>query len=218
MSPSSDVGEAARCLLPLPCLMLVTEPSERLPGIVAQAVAGGVNLVQWRDKRLGGFMPSRAEKLAMLTAARPALLLANTGAVFPGINGFHAPERAVNAGGVRRNVSGRLVGCSVHSVDTARQAADEGADYVVAGTIFASQSHPDIAPAGLDFLRAICAAVPVPVLAIGGVTPDRVRECITAGAAGVAVLSPIMRAADPRAVAQEYRAALDAAWEERTCR
>jgi len=104
------------------------------------------------------------------------------------------------------------VGRSVHSVEAASEAAAQGADYLVAGTIFASQSHPDRSPAGLGFLRDVCAAVSLPILAIGGVTPQNLKLCLEIGAAGVAVLSPIMRATDPQAAAQTYRAALDSNW------
>ncbi len=200
-------------LLPLPCLMLVTEPSPYLPQIVAEAVAGGVNIVQWRDRRADGYPPKRTEKLAMLNASHPALLLENVGTVFRGIHGVHLPEGRLTVEATRRVLSpGGLVGRSVHSVDAACEAAAQGADYLIAGTIFASQSHPNILPSGLGFLHDVCAAVSLPVLAIGGVTPQNLELCLEAGAAGVAVLSPIMRATDPQASAQNYRAALDSNW------
>lgn len=149
----------------------------------------------------------------MLTASHPALLLENVGTVFRGIHGVHLPEGRLTVEATRRILSpGDLVGRSVHSVDAACEAAAQGVDYLVAGTIFASQSHPDRPPAGLGFLRDVCAAAPVPVLAIGGVTPQNLKLCLEAGAAGVAVLSPIMRATDPKAAAQAYRVALDGNW------
>lgn len=202
--------------LPLPCLMLVTEPSLHLPQIVAHAVAGGVNVVQWRERRADGSPLTRTESLAMLSASRPALLLENIGTVFRGIHGSHLPEGRLTVEATRRILSpGDLVGRSVHSAASARAAAEEGADYLIAGTIFTSQSHPGIAPAGLGFLREVCAAVSVPVLAIGGITPQNLELCLEAGAAGVAVLSPIMRATDSKAAAEAYRAALDTAWKEK---
>ncbi len=111
----------------------------------------------------------------------------------------------------------KLVGQSVHSVSEALVSAQSGYEYLVAGTIFASQSHPDGQAQGLDYLRDVCAAVTIPVVAIGGITPDRVAGCIEAGAAGVAVLSPIMRADDPQLIAQDYRQALDSAWKAKQC-
>ncbi len=205
--------------LPRPCLMLVTEPSPRLAEIVAGAVAGGVDVVQWRDKRSVPETFDTAWRMREVIGP-PCLMLVNGQPNYSpylvrkvSADGVHLSEDSrYSVKSCRLAVVGGLVGRSVHSVTSAQAAAEEGADYLIAGTIFASQSHPEIVPAGLDFLRDVCAAVSLPVLAIGGVTPENTGDCIRAGAAGVAVLSPIMRAADPKAAAQAYRAALDGAW------
>lgn len=201
--------------------MLVTEPGDSLLSIIAQAVEGGVDVVQWRDKRKS--IGKRRLVLAAVAHAvgGRALLVSNgdwEANARAGARAIHLPERSVPVGVVRHYIGANtLVGKSVHSILAATQAEQAGADYLVAGTIFASPSHPDVEPAGLPFLRDVCAAVSLPVLAIGGITPENVRDCIEAGADGVAVLSPIMRAADPRNTAQTYRQALDTAWEERGC-
>lgn len=206
--------------LPRPCLMLVTEPSPRLPQIAGEAVGGGVNVVQLRDKRIAAHGLRLTFKALGQSLRAGTVVIVNADwqrAVAFGARHIHLPEKSVPPGVVRHHIgSGALVGKSAHSVEAALKAAELGADYVIAGTVFASPSHPDTEPLGLDFLRDVCAAVAIPVLAIGGVTPENTADCLRAGAAGVAVLSPIMRAADPKAAAQQYRAALDAAWEERT--
>ena len=188
--------------------MLVTEPSPRLPEIVTEAVAGGVHIVQWRDK----VTPKdelRPHIKVMYEAVGDALLVVNGPPALARVWGRHLPLDGGSFRFLQKHMGERLAfGRSVHSVTSAQAAAEEGTDYLVAGTIFASQSHPEIAPAGLDFLREVCAAVSIPVLAIGGVTPENAGDCLHAGAAGVAVLSPIMRASDPKAAAQAYRAAL----------
>ena len=193
--------------------MLVTEPMEcgRLLGIVSEAVGGGVGLVQLRDR---GLQPDELAEtaLAVKAAVGDALLLVNgdtRGATLCGADGVHLPE-AGPAPAAIRGAAGReiLVGRSVHSVKAALLAAAEGVDYIVAGTIFASASHPDRAGTGIGFLREVCGAVTVPVLAIGGITPEHVAECIEAGAAGVAVISGILHAPDPREAAARYRAEL----------
>lgn len=208
--------------LPYPCLMLVTEPCESLGPIVSQAIASGVNAVQWRDKRVR--IGKRDPALAAMTSAvtEPALLIGNGDwqtLLRHGIRKIHLPEHSLPVGVVKHHAGhGAFVGKSVHSVRAAREAEMAGADYVVAGTIFASSSHPEIDPAGVDFLNAVCAAVTIPVLAIGGVTPERVASCVDAGAVGVAVLSAIMHAADPKDAARQFRDALDMAWENKRCR
>ena len=151
-------------------------------------------------------------RLRRVTEGRALLLVNGEPEIARGIgaDGVHLPETGYSVEAVRRLLGAdALVGRSVHSVESARRAADEGADYLVAGTIFASGSHPDQPGAGLEYLRAVCAAVPLPVIAIGGITPQRVKECRAAGAAGVAVLSPVMRADDPRAAAQAFRRELN---------
>lgn len=209
----------ARKSLPLPCLTLVTEPNPNLLSIVKEAVAGGVDLVQLREKPpFSREAFNVAWDISEVTLGR-ALLIINgcVGLVRKvGADGFHLPEVSLfSVTGTRLLTGQGLVGRSVHLVEQAKQAVEEGIDYLVAGMIFASHNSPDAAPQGLDFLREVCTAVSIPVLAIGGVTPENTAECIAAGAAGVAVLSPIMRASNPRAVAQSYRSALDAAWEEK---
>jgi thiamine-phosphate pyrophosphorylase len=97
----------------------------------------------------------------------------------------------------------RLLGVSVHSVDEARVAKDGGADYVLAGTIWETPSHPERRGAGIALIREI-AALGIPTIAIGGVTPARVAEARDAGAAGVATIRGVWDAPDPAAAVTEY--------------
>lgn len=191
-----------------PTLMLVAPLHPRLVPLAKKAVGGGVDLIQVRDKAAAPERLARAaEKLAQAT---PALLVVNGDLELAmEHDGVHLPEGRDAAAARARLGEERLVGCSVHSVDAALAAAAAGADYLLAGTIFASASHPDQAPAGLELLKAISSVVRVPVVAIGGITPERVKPCLRAGAQGVAVLSPFLAADDPRALAKEYRTALE---------
>jgi thiamine biosynthesis protein ThiS len=208
--------------------MLVTEPAPGLPWTVAAAVRGGVDIVQWRVKGV----PALPEAMApadlaglltlagrMWVASSGALLVVNGPAWLADAakaDGRHRPEGGEDPGGwpvathpLPGSTEGQeaVVGCSVHSVAGATAAARR-ADYLVAGAVFETESHPGQAPAGPEMLRAVCAAVHVPVLAIGGITPERIQTCLDAGASGVAVLSGLTRAADPGEAAAEYRRAL----------
>ena len=207
--------------LPLPCLMLVTEPSPRLAQIVAESVAGGVNAVQWREKvRNGAQYRQRCVSIRRAAGeAVPVMVNGNWEAALAcGARHVHLPEQSLPVGVVRWRMGGNgLIGKSVHSVESALKSQADGADYMIAGTIFASTSHPEIAPAGLGFLREVCAAVTLPVLAIGGVTPENMGACLGVGAAGVAIVSPLMQAEDPKSIAQAYWAALENAWENSKC-
>lgn len=86
-----------------------------------------------------------------------------------------------------------MLGVSVHSAEEARTAYAHGATYLTAGHVFPTDCKPGLPPRGLPFLREVCEAVPIPVYALGGVSPQNAPDCLTAGAAGVAVMSGVMR-------------------------
>lgn len=156
-------------------LMLVTRSDARLPLVVRAAVEGGVNVVQIR----GG------EAEVIRRAAGNARVLIN------GVD--HLPE----------NIPGRALGRSVHSVDAALRAEEEGCEYVVAGSVFPTASHPDGPVGGVELIEAVARAVRIPVIAIGGINAANARSCIDAGARGVAVISAIFDADDPKRAAEE---------------
>jgi thiamine-phosphate pyrophosphorylase len=103
----------------------------------------------------------------------------------------------------------------VHSVAAAKAAAAEGAEYVTIGTIFKSPTHPDGKPVGTAIITEITKDSSFPVLGIGGITADNAAEVIKAGAAGVAVVSAITKAGDPKTAAEALNKALADAWAER---
>jgi thiamine-phosphate pyrophosphorylase len=99
-----------------------------------------------------------------------------------------------------------LVGVSCHSLESAKSAAMSGADYVFFGPIFATPSKaPYGAPQGLQRLAEVCAAVRIPVLAIGGITLENVSSCFAAGASGIAAIRLFQDAPDPVALVSVIR-------------
>ncbi|SFP86733.1 thiamine phosphate synthase [Salibacterium halotolerans] len=99
-------------------------------------------------------------------------------------------------------------GCSIHSEDAAVRKEREGADYLFFGHIFETDSKAGQPARGLHALRQLASAVSIPVTAIGGITPENTRRCLENGASGVAVMSGIYEAPDPKAAAKAYRDAL----------
>ena len=98
-----------------------------------------------------------------------------------------------------------LVGVSCHSLEDAKKAAEEGADYLTISPVFRSVSKPEYGtPIGLDGLRHVADNVSIPVIALGGITPNNLTDCLTAGAAGVAVLGTLMGSEDPRMTAAAF--------------
>lgn len=207
--------------LPRPCLMLVTDRNlvggvEGLTEAVIAAVGGGVNAVQVREKDLSDdALADLTGRLRAAIGGRATLLVNGSpmAALLAGADGVHGGEESLPTAALRRATEGRLlVGRSVHSLESARTAVQDGADYLVLGTIFPSRSHPDGETGGVARVRAVTAAVRIPVLAIGGITAGNISDVVGAGAAGVAVISAILGQPDPRGAAQELRAALDRAW------
>lgn len=206
--------------LPVPCLALVSDRTlcEDLPLAekVAQAVAGGANLVQLREKDLpAGELLQLAQSLRRITAGRARLLVNDRldVALAADADGVHLPERGLPVAEARR-LLGRehIIGRSVHSLEEARRAQEEGADYVQVGTIYPSRSHPDAAPAGPRLIEEVARQLRIPVLAIGGLTAENVAEVMRSGAAGVAVISAILAAPSPQLAAEALWRAIQTAW------
>lgn len=119
-------------------------------------------------------------------------------------DGAQVGARGLHAADARRILApDDLLGVSVHSVDEARDARAAGADFVLAGTIWRTESHPGRPGAGTGLIREI-AGLGIPTIAIGGVTPERVGEAREAGAAGVAVVRGVWDAPEPAAAVTEY--------------
>jgi thiamine-phosphate pyrophosphorylase len=119
-------------------------------------------------------------------------------------DGAQVGARGVRVRDARRMLGpDRLLGASVHTAAGAIDAGAEGADFVVAGTIWPTPSHPAREGAGLELIREI-ASSDIAVIAIGGVTPGRAAEARKAGASGIAVIRGVWDAADPAQAVREY--------------
>lgn len=105
---------------------------------------------------------------------------------------------------VKKQFTSLRVGCSVHSIDEVETAQELGADYVIFGHVFPTQSKPGLVPKGLKQLELIAQHVSIPVLAIGGIKPANIRGVIEAGAMGIAVMSGVLEAEDPLEKVKEY--------------
>ena len=104
----------------------------------------------------------------------------------------------------------KILGVSAGSVDEARRAVDDGADYIGASPVFSTPTKPDAPPPlGIDGLRVMSRAVSIPVVAIGGINQGNAAAIMEAGAAGIAVVSAIVGAEDVEAAARALRAVLE---------
>jgi thiamine-phosphate pyrophosphorylase len=176
--------------------------------------------VQLRDKVLpSGELYELARSLKRITRGRALLIINDRPDIAEAVeaDGVQLPENGLPTRTVR-SIMGRYVvlGRSVHDVEKAHQAQRDGAEFVIAGTMYKSPSKTDAKPVGPGLISDITKDASLPVLAIGGVTADKVEELVKAGAAGVAVISAISRAEDPKAAAEALTAALKEAWANRS--
>ena len=202
--------------LPIPCLILITDrrlcQRLSLEEAVARAVAGGVNVVQLREKDLAAVqLVPLADRLRAITQGK-ALLIVNRRldvALLCAADGVHLPERGPSVAATRRLAGdGFIIGRSVHSVEEAVKAQEEGADYVQVGAIFPTRSHPGVSPGGPALLKSVAARVTIPILAVGGITAENVGEVMQAGARGAAVISAILGSPSPAAAARRLAEAM----------
>lgn len=181
--------------------------------LAAQAAAGGADTVQFRQKDgtarewIAALCPTveacRAAGVACLVNDRLDLALA------AGADGVHLGQTDLPVADARALVDrlgGGIVGATATTADDARAAEAAGADYVGFGPVFptASKDHP-ASVKGLAGLAEACAAVRIPVIAIAGLTPERVAPCLDAGAWGVAVMTAVTTADDVTAATARFR-------------
>ncbi|SDK59906.1 thiazole tautomerase (transcriptional regulator TenI) [Paenibacillus sp. OK060] len=107
-----------------------------------------------------------------------------------------------------RTVDRLRVGISVHSLEEAKVAEKQGADYLFYGHVYASNSKPNCEPRGLSALAEVCSNVSIPVIAIGGIRPENIAAIRTAGARGAAVISTIWTTDKPELAAASLRQAI----------
>lgn len=181
---------------------------------IGAATRAGVHLIQIRQPGMDGralaSLVRRAVAVAEDTGARVLVNDRVDVAMAAGAHGVHLRGNSVPAVRVRAVVpSGFLVGRSVHSAEEAARVATEGGlDYLIFGTVFETSSKPGVEPAGAARLADTCAAVTLPVLAVGGVTIPRLGEVRAAGAAGFAAIGLFSdhQAGDMSAIVREARA------------
>ena len=177
---------------------------------IEAAVRGGVRVVQLREKNLS---PSdfleEAKRFVRLCRRLGALSIINDRAetaLEAGADGVHVGQSDLEAGRARELLGpDKIIGVSAHSAEEARLAQTAGADYLGCGAAFATGTKADAKPILKDTIRAVTAAVDIPVVAIGGVSRENLLELRGLGLSGVAVVSGIFAQKDPEAAARELR-------------
>ncbi len=182
----------------------------RLAGAVEQAIAGGARVVQYRDKRNDAATRLRqTQALSRLCRERRVIFLVNDDvslAKESGADGVHLGRDDLPLSEARAQLGAdKLIGVSCYNeLGRALAAGKQGADYVAFGSFFPSRTKPQAVCASLDLLRTARAQLKIPIVAIGGITPENGADLIRAGADMLAVIEGVFGQPDVRAAARRY--------------
>ncbi len=192
------------------------EQGRRLLLKIAECAAAGVNYIQLREKDLSARALEHlaGKAMAALGGAQTRLLINSRAdvALACGAHGVHLPGNDLHASEVRAlyarvNAAAPIIGVSAHSAAEVANAEAHGADFAVFAPVFEKSGAAN--PLGLEQLRQVChraeaASSPIPVLALGGVTLENARQCVAAGAAGIAAIR-LFQENDVAAIVGKFR-------------
>ena len=184
------------------------QDGQTLAGQVEQAILGGVTVVQLREKHASAaeFL-ALAQEVKQVTDRYQVPLIINDNlevALAVDAAGIHVGQEDLAAAAVRQKIGDKkVVGVSAQTVEQALAAEQAGADYLGVGAVFPTSSKDDAVEVDFATLQAICQAVQIPVVAIGGITAENMTALQGSGIVGVAVISAIFGKPDVKKAAQE---------------
>jgi thiamine-phosphate diphosphorylase len=187
-----------------------------LDEILAAALDGGAEMIQLREKtQPSGTLFPLAQRLRARCRAGGVPFIVNDRvdlAVAVDADGVHLGQEDLPPAAARALMKpGMILGLSTHSEAQAAAAQAAGADYVAVGSMFPTATKPEFTLVGPALARRVRPLVRVPLIGIGGITPENCGEVIAAGCDGVAVISAVCAAPDPAAAARRFVQAIDAA-------
>ena len=186
-----------------------------LKEVVLESLEGGVTMLQLREKHLDeAHFLEEAKELQTLCRSWHVPFLINDNveiALAMEADGVHVGQSDMAAGDVRKKLGDdKIIGVSAQTVEQALLAEKAGADYLGVGAVFPTTSKDDAAEVSYDTLKAICEAVSIPVVAIGGITQGNVVKLTGSGIDGVAVISAIYAQKDIKKATADLKAAVKA--------
>ncbi len=201
----------------IPRLLLITDRhlTPNLIPALAQAAEGGVDSILVREKDLDDH-----EFVRLCQAIQQAIqhtstqiLLSGRAHLLPhvGAAGVHLPEMHRPPLSQVRTLLGsdKLIGCSCHDLSTAQHCCQEGADYITLSPLFATSSHPETQPLGITTYSQILKAIPLPVLALGGINITNASLAMAAGSHGIALIRGILDKRNPQTHAAKMASIID---------
>lgn len=184
-----------------------------LKEVVLESLEGGVTMLQLREKHLDeAHFLEEAKELQMLCRSWHVPFLINDNveiALAMNADGIHVGQSDMAAGDVRKKLGDdKIIGVSAQTVEQALLAEKAGADYLGVGAVFPTSSKDDANEVTYETLKAICSAVSIPVVAIGGITQENVHRLAGSGICGAAVISAIYAKPDIKKAAAELKTAV----------
>lgn len=184
-----------------------------LKEVVLESLEGGVTMLQLREKHLDeAHFLEEAKELQTLCRSWHVPFLINDNveiALAMNADGIHVGQSDMAAGDVRKKLGDdKIIGVSAQTVEQALLAEKAGADYLGVGAVFPTSSKDDANEVTYETLKAICSAVSIPVVAIGGITQENVHQLAGSGICGAAVISAIYAKPDIKKAAAELKKAV----------
>ena len=181
-----------------------------LYSVVKESLDGGVTFLQLREKELDEVhFLEEAKELQQLCREYQVPFIVNDNvdiAIAMDADGVHVGHIDMEAGDVRAKLgSDKIIGVSAQTVEQAILAEKHGADYLGVGAVFPTGSKDDADDVSYETLKAICEAVSIPVIAIGGITQENVKELAGSGICGIAVISAIYAQKDIRKASEDLK-------------
>ena len=198
--------------LPAPPLLLITDrlsARHSLTKIIPDVLQAGCRWLMVREKDMDtAALGELAKEIVDLALPYEACVVVNgdvAAAQYCGAAGVHLQTAKQVKPARGRLAEGSLIGVSAHSLEEAHDAAAAGADYITLSPVFLTDSKPGYGPAlGVNFLEGACKQLPLPTVALAGITPKTAVSCLNAGVAAIAVMGTVMRAEKPGAVVREF--------------
>jgi thiamine-phosphate pyrophosphorylase len=184
-------------------------PPDSLADRVEKLAQAGLRAVQIREKDLSAReVIGLGLEIRKRTGNYPLRLFINDRAdIVRSIeaDGLHTPEHGIPVVEARKIIADKIIGKSAHSLEAAFRAEEEGADFITVGPIYDTASKRQYGkPLGIEKFCEIARNISIPVFAIGGITPQRAKECLGAGAYGVSLISNLLCAENPELQMDKY--------------
>lgn len=185
-----------------------SHPGRDLASVMEEAILGGADIVQLRDKHSDqAAVLKKAKVLRELTRRYDVPFIVNDYidiALEVDADGVHLGQGDVPLSTARRLVGDRIIGISTHAIEEALLAEQQGADYIGVGPVYATATKADAEPVTLSYVREVAASIRIPFVAIGGIKLHNVDEVIAAGARRICAVTEIVGSPDVRGTCEAF--------------